>query len=94
MGISIIVRSDCTSTGSGTNLKFHCKFLKRKTGPDGIASFSEAGRLREIDDIYPFSIVYDERCCDISKPKIPGTGKITFRKRSLREQLEFLFFGD
>jgi hypothetical protein len=93
-GIPIVLRYACTFTGSGVKTKEHCKFIHRRTGNDGIAHFAEAGSLRDIDDIFPMSVAYREVCCDISKPVIPGVGKITFQRRSLRERFSWIFVGD
>ena len=93
-GIPIVLRYACTFSGSGTKAKEHCKFIHRKTDKKGIANFPEAGSLHDIDDIFPMSASYREICCDISNPVIPGTGKITFQHRSLREKLSWIFVGD
>lgn len=75
-------------------MQVRCKFVRRKTGSDGLARFPEAGTLKDIDDIYPASIAYQEVCCDISAPVIPGTGTITFKRRSFREMLQYIWYGD
>lgn len=93
-GISIVARYNCTFTGSGSKTKEHCKFIHRRTGADGFAHFPEAGSLKDIDDIFPMSAEYREGCCDISHPVIPGTGTITFTKRSFPEMLHWIFIGD
>ena len=93
-GIPVTLRYDCEAKGSGTKTKIRCKFIQRKTGDDGIAHFPEAGSLKGIDDIYSLPIVYGAVCCDISKPEIPGTGTIKFRRRSLGEMLHWIFVGD
>ena len=94
MGIPITLRYDCQSTGSGIKTKIQCKFIQRRTGADGIAHFPEAGTLKDINDIYSLPIIYGAVCCDIPNPEIPGTGTIRFRKRSLREMLDYVFYGD
>jgi hypothetical protein len=93
-GIPITLRHGCTTTGSGTNVKVHCKFIQRKTGNDGIAHFPEAGSLGDIDDIFSTPIEYGAVCCDISKPVIPGMGTIKFARRTLKEMLHWMFIGD
>jgi hypothetical protein len=93
-GIPITLRYSCTTTGAGVNIKFHCRYLQRKTGADGIARFPEAGSLKDIDDIYSLPIRYGALCCDISNPVIPGTGTIKFKRRSLAEMLHWIFVGD
>ena len=93
-GIPITLRYACIATGSGIKVKIHCKFIQRKTGADGIAHFPEAGTLNDIDDIFSLPITYRAVCCDISKPEIPGTGTIKFRRRSLGEMLHWIFIGD
>jgi len=93
-GIPIVLRYACTFTGSGATAREHCKFIHRRTGNDGIAHFAEAGSLTDIDDIFPVSVGYREVCCDISKPVIPGVGKITLQRRSLRERLSWILHGD
>jgi hypothetical protein len=93
-GIPITLRYDCKFTGSGINTKEHCKFIQRRTGADGIAHFPEAGSLKEIDDIFSLPISYGMVCCDIANPKIPGTGTMTFRRRSFGEMLHWIFIGD
>jgi hypothetical protein len=87
-------RYDCTATGAGIKTKIHCKFLQRKTGPDGVAHFPEAGSLNVIDDIFSLPINYGMVCCDISKPVIPGVSTITFQRRSLGQTLHWIFIGD
>jgi hypothetical protein len=93
-GVPIVLRYACTFTGSGEKIKEHCKSIHRTTGKDGIAHFPEAGSLADIDDIFPMSVAYQEVCCDISRPEIPGVGKITFRSRSFRERLAWILLGD
>jgi hypothetical protein len=93
-GIPITLRYDCTSTGSGTKLKIHCKFIQRETDAAGIAHFPEAGSLRTIDDIYSLPIKYGMVCCDISQPKVPGTETMKFRRRTFGERLHWIFIGD
>jgi hypothetical protein len=93
-GIPITLRYDCETKGSGAKTKIQCKFIQRETGNDGIAHFPEAGSLKEIDDIFSLPIAYGAVCCDISKPEIPGTGTIKFRRRSLGEMLHWIFIGD
>jgi hypothetical protein len=93
-GIPISLRYACTFTGSGIKMKEHCKFVQRRTGPDGITHFPEAGSLTDIDDIYSLPITYGMVCCDISKPVIPGMGTMTFKRRSLGEVLNWIFLGD
>src|SRR5882724_7833664 len=93
-GIPITLRHGCTTTGSGTNIKVHCKFIQRKTGDDGIAHFPGAGSLGDIDDFYSTPISYGAVCCDISNPVIPGMGTIKFARRSLKEILHWIFIGD
>ncbi len=93
-GIPITLRYACTYTGSGIKTEAHCKFIQRKTGNDGIAHFPEAGSLTDIDDIYSLPLTYGMVCCDIDKPKIPGTGTMTFKRRSLSEMLHWIFIGD
>src|SRR5258708_5277871 len=79
-GIRIILRYECVFTGSGIATKEHCKFVRKKTDHNGVAHFPDAGRLSNIDDIYPWSVAYAEVCCDISHPVVPGTGTITFKR--------------
>lgn len=43
-GMPITLRYDCISTGSGLKLKVHCKFIQRKTGRDGLATFQRPDR--------------------------------------------------
>jgi hypothetical protein len=93
-GIPIALRYDCKETGSGLKMKRHCKFIQRRTGGDGIAHFSEAGSLRDIDDIYSLPLTYGMVCCDISSPRIPGRGIMKFKRRTLRETLNWVFVGD
>lgn len=93
-GIPITLRYNCTYTGTGIHIKAHCQFIQRKTGSDGLAHFPEAGSLHDIDDIFSLPIAYGAVCCDISKPQIPGTGTITFKRRSLSERLHWIFIGD
>ena len=93
-GIPITLRYDCTYTGTGINIKAHCQFIQRKTGPDGLAHFPEAGSLHDIDGIFSLPIAYGAVCCDISKPQIPGTGTIKFKRRTLSERLHWIFVGD
>lgn len=93
-GIPITLRYDCTFTGSASNPKAHCKFIQRKTDSNGVAHFPEAGRIKEIDDIFSLPIEYGMVCCDIPDPKIPGTGTMTFKRRSVREMLQWIFVGD
>jgi hypothetical protein len=93
-GIPITLRYSCTSTGSGINIRVHCKFIQRRTGADGLAHFPEAGTLKDIDDIFSLPITYGAVCCDISNPVIPGTGTIKFKRRSLGEALHWIFIGD
>jgi hypothetical protein len=93
-GIPITLRYDCSSTGSGLNLKMHCKFLQRRTGDDGIAHFPEAGSLKDIDDIFSLPITYGAVCCDVQPKQFPGSATITFRRRSLSEMLRWIFIGD
>ncbi|HEY1731562.1 MAG TPA: hypothetical protein VGG15_07425 [Terriglobales bacterium] len=90
----ITLRYQCTSTGSGTKLNWHCKFIQRKTSEDGIAHFPEAGSLKDVEDIYSLPLLYSMVCCDISHPRIPGVGTMTFRKRSFQEVLHWVFVGD
>ena len=92
--IPITLRYACNATGSGTNMKMHCKFIQRKTGRDGIAHFPEAGSLGDIDDIFSTPIEYGAVCCDISNPVIPGMGTMKFARRSLEEMLHWIFIGD
>lgn len=93
-GIPITLRYACTSTGSGIKLKMHCKYLQRKTGPDGLAHFPEAASIKDFDDIYSLPIVYGMTCCDISKPNILGTDVMKFHKRSFGEAMHWIFIGD
>jgi hypothetical protein len=93
-GIPINLRYDCTYTAKGVRTKVHCKVIQRKTGVDGLARFPEAGSLHEIDDIFSLPIAYGAVCCDISKPQIPGTGTIKFKRRSLSEMMHWIFIGD
>jgi hypothetical protein len=93
-GIPITLRYDCTATGTGIKTKVHCKSIQRTTGSDGIAHFSEAGSLNDIDDIFSLPITYVMVCCDIFNPVIPGMGTITFKRRSLGETLHWIFVGD
>jgi hypothetical protein len=93
-GIPITLRYRCTVNGTGEKLKEHCEYIQRKTGPDGIAHFPEAGSLKDFDDIYSIPITYAMVCCDISEPTIPGMGTMKFRRRSLQEMLHWIFIGD
>lgn len=93
-GIPITLRYACVAAGSGLKTTFHCKFIQRTTGSDGIARFPEAGYLKDIDDIFSLPITYSAVCCDISKPVIPGTGTMKFKRRSLGEMLHWIFVGD
>jgi hypothetical protein len=93
-GIPVTLRYACTSTGSGIKTKVNCKFIQRKSGSDGLAPFPEAGTLKDIDDIFSLPIAYRMVCCDISNPVIPGTGTITFERRSFGEMLHWIFIGD
>lgn len=93
-GIPITLRYDCTVTGTGIKAKIHCKFIQRRTDRDGLAHFPEAGSLHDIDDIFSLPIKWGAVCCDISKPVIPGTGTIKFRRRSVNEMLHWIFIGD
>jgi hypothetical protein len=88
-GIPITLRYNC-----GNALPFHCQWISRKTGTDGIAHFPEAGSLPDIDDIYSLPIVYGAVCCDIQPKSFPGTGTIRFRRRTLPEMLHWMFIGD
>ena len=92
--IPITLRYACIATGSGMKTKVRCKFIQRRTGIDGVAHFSEAGSLRDIDDIFSLPITYGAVCCDITNPVIPGTGTIKFEKRSLGEMLHWIFVGN
>ena len=93
-GMPITLRYDCIATGTGAKTKIHCKFIQRKTGPDGIAHFPEAGSLHEIDDIYSLPVTYSVVCCDIPKPVAPGMGTMTFERRSLGQTLHWIFVGN
>jgi hypothetical protein len=93
-GIPITLRYACTSTRSGMKLTLHCKYLQRKTGPDGLAHFLEASSINDFDDIYSLAIVYGMTCCDISKPNILGTDVMKFHKRSFGEAMHWIFIGD
>jgi hypothetical protein len=93
-GIPISLRYDCKKIGSGLKMKIRCKFIQRRTGRDGIAHFPEAGSLKDIDDIYSLPLSYGMVCCDISSPRIPGTGIMKFKRRTLRETLYWVFVGD
>jgi hypothetical protein len=93
-GIPITLRYACTSTGAGLKLKVHCKYIQRKTEPDGLARFPEAASIKDFDDIYSLPITYGMTCCDISKPRIPGVDVMRFHKRSLSEALHWIFVGD
>ena len=64
-GIPITLRYSCTTTGAGVSIKFHCTYLQRKTGADGIARFPEAGSLKDIDDI---SFRSDMALCAATSP--------------------------
>jgi hypothetical protein len=92
--IPITLRYDCTYTGTGLNVKAHCKFIQRRTGSDGVARFPEAGSLHQIDDIFSLPITYGAICCDITKPEIPGMGTIQFKRRSIGEMMHWIFVGD
>ena len=93
-GIPITLRYACTYTGSGIDVKVHCKYIQRRTGADGLAHFPEAMSIKDFDDIYSLPITYGMTCCDITKPQIPGIGVMKFRKRSLSEALHWIFIGD
>jgi hypothetical protein len=93
-GIPITLRYGCAQAGVGTKATIRCKFVVRKTGRDGIAHFPEAGSLKDIDDVFSAPITYNEECCDISKPVIPGEGTITFLHRSFGQTLHWVFLGD
>jgi hypothetical protein len=93
-GIPVTLRYACTVTDSGIKAKIHCRFIQRKTGTDGLAHFPEAGSLKDIDDIFSLSTAYRVVCCDISNPVIPGTGTITFERRSFGEMLHWVLIGD
>ncbi len=93
-GIPITLRYDRLTTGSGIKTKVHCKFIQRKIGDEGTAHFPEAGSLKDIDDIFSTPIEYGTVCRDISKPVIPGTGIIKFKRRSLGEMLHWIFVRD
>ena len=92
-GIPVTLRYACSFTNSGIKTIEHCKFIQRRTGPDGLAHFPEAGKLKDIDDIFSLPIAYSMVCCDISNPVIPGTGTITFERRSFRQILDYIFVG-
>jgi hypothetical protein len=92
-GIPITLRYACTYTGSGLDVKVHCKYIQRRTGADGLAHFPEAMFIKDIDDIYSLPITYGMTCCDITKPQIPGVGVMKFRKRSFSEALHWIFIG-
>ena len=94
IGIPINLRYDCTYTWTDIQTRVHCKVIQRKTGADGLAHFPEAGSLHEIDDIFSLPIAYGPICCDISKPQIPGTGTIKFKRRSISEMMHWIFIGD
>jgi hypothetical protein len=93
-GIPINLRYDCVYTVKGAQTTVHCKVIQRKTDADGLARFPEAGSLHEIDDIFSLPIAYGAVCCDISKPQIPGTGTIKFKRRSLSEMMHWILIGD
>ncbi len=44
--------------------------LQRKTGPDRLAHFPEAGSLHGIDDIFSLPIAYGAVCCDLTTPVV------------------------
>lgn len=92
--IRIIVRYDCSATGTTFDLKTRCMFMERKTGADGIAHFPEAGSLHLIDVIYAAGARYETVGSDIPEPFAPesGTGNISLRRKSLVEVWEE-FFG-
>ena len=93
-GILITLRYSCTSTGSGLQLKWHCKYLQRKTDANGIAHFPEAGSLQDIDDIYSLPITYGSVCCDVTPKTFPGTATMKFKRRTLSEMMHWIFIGD
>jgi hypothetical protein len=51
-GMPITLRYDCSYTGTGIDIKAHCKFIQRKTGSDGLAHFPEAGSLEAVVNFY------------------------------------------
>ena len=93
-GIPITMRYGGTVTGTGANIKLHDKYIQRRTGRDGIAHFPEAGSLKDIDDVYSLPIAYGMVCCDVQPKTFPSTATMTFRKRTLRESLHWIFVGD
>jgi len=92
-GIPITLRYECTYPPPGAKGRVHCKFIQRTTGSDGVAHFPEAGSLSQIDDIFSLPIAYGAVCCDITKPEIPGMGTIKFKRRTLREMMQWIFVG-
>jgi len=93
-GIPITMRYGGTVTGTRANIKLHDKYIQRRTGRDGIAHFPEAGSLKDIDDVYSLPIAYGMVCCDVQPKTFPSTATMTFRKRTLRESLHWIFVGD
>ena len=89
-GIPITLRYNC---GAGTP-KFHCSWITRRTGKDGIAHFPEAGSLTDIDDIYSLPIVYGAVCCDIQPKEFPGSGTIRLKRRTFAEMMHWIAIGD
>ena len=86
-GIPVILRYNC-----GDTLPFHCKWITRKTGKDGLAHFPEAGTLPGIDDIYALTIPYAS-LGDIQPKSFPASGTMRFKKRSLSERLQWILQG-
>ncbi|HEV2576365.1 MAG TPA: hypothetical protein VGU25_04050 [Acidobacteriaceae bacterium] len=93
--IPITLRYNCTPVDSGLKLKWHgCKWIQRRTDKAGIASFPEAPSLPNIDDVYSLPITYGMTCCDVQPKSFPAEATMKFRKRTLAEQLHWIFVGD
>lgn len=94
-GIPITLRYNCTAIGSGLKLKWHgCKWITRRTDKAGDAYFPEAPSLPDIDDVYSLPITYAMTCCDVQPKTFPSEATMKFKKRTLAEQLHWIFVGD
>jgi hypothetical protein len=93
--IPITLRYNCKAVGSGATLKWQgCKSITRRTDKTGTAYFPEAGSLPDIDDVYSLPITYGMTCCDVQPKSFPSEATMKFRKRTLAEQLHWIFVGD
>jgi hypothetical protein len=92
-GFKITMRYNCIARKGGTKIvDFHCEYVSRKTGSDGIVHFTEVSSQSTIDAFYSWRVDY-EAVEETSARVIPGMETIEFHHMSLGELLYEIFRG-